>query len=414
MNKVLKNSWALFLGMGLIMMAHGFQGSLLGVRAVQEEFSLTSTGFMMSGYFVGYFIGAATIPNIISRVGHIRVFLAMTAIASTTALIHALLLFPSIWILMRMLTGFCFAVLFVVIESWVNDRSSNENRGVIFSVYVMITLSVQAVGQFLMLLYEPDGIELFAIVSILVTIAAIPIALSTSPAPYVDQDVSFNLKKLYKISPAAVIGCLFIGFANGSFWSLAPIFISDVYVDISFTAYFMTAVIVGGAIFQWPVGYLSDKIGRRKITIVTAALSATISFLIVSIIDDLNLSGLIITGLFWGGLTFPLYAVTVAHANDNANPNEFVMVSSSLLLMYGIGAIIGPIISSGLMAYTKSSGLFIFTGITHLILAIYLSTRVAYRESKPLEEHIPFNDALNATHTASQFYESSEYETDSE
>ena len=177
---------------------------------------------------------------------------------------------------------------------------------------------------------------------------------------------------------------------------------------------FMTAVIVGGAIFQWPVGYLSDKIGRRKITIVTAALSATISFLIVLIIDDLNLSGLIITGLFWGGLTFPLYAVTVAHANDNANPNEFVMVSSSLLLMYGIGAIIGPIISSGLMAYTKSSGLFVFTGITHLILAIYLSTRVAYRESKPLEEHISFNDALNATHTASQFYESSEYETDSE
>ena len=338
----------------------------------------------------------------------------MTAIASTTALIHALVLYPWFWIIMRMLTGFCFAVLFVVIESWVNNRSSNENRGVIFSVYVMITLSVQAVGQFLMLLYEPNGIELFAIVSILVTIAAIPIALSTSPAPYVDQDVSFNLKKLYKISPAAVIGCLFIGFANGSFWSLAPIFISDVYVDISFTAYFMTAVIVGGAIFQWPVGYLSDKIGRRKITIITAALSATISFLIVSIIDDLNLSGLIITGLFWGGLTFPLYAVTVAHANDNANPNEFVMVSSSLLLMYGIGAIIGPIISSGLMAYTKSSGLFVFTGITHLILAIYLSTRVAYRESKPSEEHIPFNDALNATHTASQFYESSEYETDSE
>ena len=131
--------------------------------------------------------------------------------------IHALVLYPWFWIIMRMLTGFCFAVLFVVIESWVNNRSSNENRGVIFSVYVMITLSVQAVGQFLMLLYEPNGIELFAIVSILVTIAAIPIALSTSPAPYVDQDVSFNLKKLYKISPAAVIGCLFIGFANGSF-----------------------------------------------------------------------------------------------------------------------------------------------------------------------------------------------------
>ena len=414
MKEALKPVSALLVSVAILLTGQGLQGTLLPIRASVESFSTTSIGLMGAAYFFGFTIGCLLGVHLVKRVGHIRVFLAMTAIASTTALIHALILYSWFWIFMRMLTGFCFAVLFVVIESWVNNRSSNENRGVIFSVYVMITLSVQAVGQFLMLLYEPDGIELFAIISILVTIAAIPIALSTSPAPYVDQDVSFNLKKLYKISPAAVIGCLFIGFANGSFWSLAPIFISDVYVDISFTAYFMTAVIVGGAIFQWPVGYLSDKIGRRKITIVTAALSATISFLIVSIIDDLNLSGLIITGLFWGGLTFPLYAVTVAHANDNANPNEFVMVSSSLLLMYGIGAIIGPIISSGLMAYTKSSGLFVFTGITHLILAIYLSTRVAYRESKPSEEHISFNDALNATHTASQFYESSEYETDSE
>lgn len=414
MKEALKPVYALLVSVAILLTGQGLQGTLLPIRASVESFSTTSIGLMGAAYFLGFTFGCLLGVYLVKRVGHIRVFLAMTAIASTTALIHALVLYPWFWIIMRMLTGFCFAVLFVVIESWVNNRSSNENRGVIFSVYVMITLSVQAVGQFLMLLYEPDGIELFAIISILVTIAAIPIALSTTPAPHVDQDVSFNLKKLYKISPAAVIGCLFIGFANGSFWSLAPIFISDVYVDISFTAYFMTAVIVGGAIFQWPVGYLSDKIGRRKITIVTAALSATISFLIVSIIDDLNLSGLIITGLFWGGLTFPLYAVTVAHANDNANPNEFVMVSSSLLLMYGIGAIIGPIISSGLMAYTKSSGLFVFTGITHLILAIYLSTRVAYRESKPSEEHISFNDALNATHTASQFYESSEYETDSE
>ena len=414
MREALKPVSALLISVAILLTGQGLQGTLLPIRASVESFSTTSIGLMGAAYFLGFTIGCLLGVYLVKRVGHIRVFLAMTAIASTTALIHALLLFPSIWILMRMLTGFCFAVLFVVIESWVNDRSSNENRGVIFSVYVMITLTVQAVGQFLILLYEPNGVELFAITSILVTLAAIPIALSTSPAPYIDQNTSFDLKKLYKISPAAVIGCLFIGLANGSFWSLAPIFISDVFADISFTAYFMTAVIVGGAIFQWPIGYLSDKIGRRKITIITAAFSATISFLIVSMIDTLNLSGLIITGIFWGGLTFPLYAVTVAHANDNAEPKEFVMVSSSLLLMYGLGAIIGPIISSGLMSYTKSSGLFLFTGIAHLILAIYLSSRVAYRESKPLEEHIPFNDALNATHTASQVYESNEYETESE
>ena len=277
MREALKPVSALLISVAILLTGQGLQGTLLPIRASVESFSTTSIGLMGAAYFLGFTIGCLLGVYFVKRVGHIRVFLAMTAIASTTALIHALLLFPSIWILMRMLTGFCFAVLFVVIESWVNDRSSNENRGVIFSVYVMITLTVQAAGQFLILLYEPNGVELFAITSILVTLAAIPIALSTSPAPYIDQNTSFDLKKLYKISPAAVIGCLFIGLANGSFWSLAPIFISDVFADISFTAYFMTAVIVGGAIFQWPIGYLSDKIGRRKITIVTAAYSATLS-----------------------------------------------------------------------------------------------------------------------------------------
>lgn len=409
MKDTLKPVTALLISVAILLTGQGLQGTLLPIRATLETFSTISVGIMGAAYFLGFTIGCLLGAELVKRVGHIRVFLAMTAIASTTALIHALILLPWIWIVLRMLTGFCFAILYVVIESWINAQSTNQNRGVIFSIYVMITLSVQAIGQLMVLLYEPNGIELFAITSILITLAAIPVALSTSPAPEIKSGTDFNIKKLYKISPAAIIGCLFVGFANGSFWALAPIFVSSLFADIAYTAYFMTSAIIGGALLQWPLGYLSDKIGRRKIIIITAFLGSFISLAIISSIEAIDFLTICLLGAAWGGISFPLYAVNVAHANDHADPSDFVMVSSSLLLMYGIGAVIGPLLASTVMSYTSSAGLFIFSGITHFILAVYLSYRVIRRDSSPMEDHIAFKDALNATHTASQIYE---YEDD--
>jgi predicted MFS family arabinose efflux permease len=311
-----------------------------------------------------------------------------------------------------MLTGFCFAILFVVIESWINDRSTNQNRGIIFSTYVMITLTVQAIGQLMIMLYEPTGVELFAITSILITLAAIPIALSTSPAPEIKHTTKFNLKKLYKISPAAIIGCLFIGFANGSFWSLAPIFITTLFSDISYTAWFMVSAVIGGALSQWPIGFLSDKIGRRKVIVIIAFLGVFVASLIILSIQSIDFIGINILGAAWGAVSFPMYAVIVAHANDHADPGDYVAVSSGLLLMYGIGAIIGPLLSSLLMALTNASGLFVYIGAMHLLLALYLSYRIIRRDSSPTDDHISFNDALTATYTASQVYEYEEENTD--
>ena len=193
MNKVLKNSWALFLGMGFIMMAYGFQGSLLGVRAVQEEFSLTATGFMMSGYFIGYFIGAATIPNIISRVGHIRVFAAFASLASLIILIHSILIHPFIWFLLRVLTGISMVCIYTVAESWLNDRSSNKNRGSVLSIYMVILYGSMGIGMFLLNFSAPKNFEPFILISVITSVALIPILLTKK------KTTDFQKNKCYVI-----------------------------------------------------------------------------------------------------------------------------------------------------------------------------------------------------------------------
>ena len=414
MKATLKPVTALLISVAILNTGGGLQGTLLPIRASLEAFSTISVGLIGAAYFLGFTIGCIFGAELVKRVGHIRVFLAMTALASTTALIHSLILNPWIWVILRMLTGFCFAILYIVIESWINDRSNNQNRGMIFSIYVMITLTVQALGQLMVLLYEPSGIELFAIISILITLAAIPVALSTSPAPEIKKTANFNLKKLFIISPAAIIGCLFVGSVNGSFWSLAPIFMTSLFSDISYTAWFMTSTIIGGALSQWPIGFLSDKIGRRKMIVLNALSGVFIASLIISSIQSIDFIGINLLGAAWGAVSFPMYTLTVAHANDHADPSDYVLVSSSLLLMFGIGAILGPMLSSILISLTSPSGLFVFTGIMHLLLAIYLSYRIIRRDSSPTNDHISYNDALAATYTASQVYEYEDENIDSQ
>ena len=414
MKATLKPVTALLISVAILNTGGGLQGTLLPIRASLEAFSTISVGLIGAAYFLGFTIGCIFGAELVKRVGHIRVFLAMTALASTSALIHSLILNPWIWVIFRMLTGFCFAILYIVIESWLNDRSNNQNRGLIFSIYVMITLTVQALGQLMVLLYEPSGIELFAIISILITLAAIPVALSTSPAPEIKKTANFNLKKLFIISPAAIIGCLFVGSVNGSFWSLAPIFMTSLFSDISYTAWFMTSTIIGGALSQWPIGFLSDKIGRRKMIVLNALSGVFIASLIISSIQSIDFIGINLLGAAWGAVSFPMYTLTVAHANDNADPSDYVLVSSSLLLMFGIGAILGPMLSSTLISFTNPSGLFVFTGVMHLLLAIYLSYRIIRRDSSPINDHISYSDALTATYTASQVYEYDDEDIDSQ
>lgn len=237
----------LLVGVSILLAGLGLQGTLLPVRASLEAFSTFSIGVIGAAYFLGFTAGCLKGGELVKSVGHVRVFLAMTALGSAAPLVHGLLLDPVAWVLLRFLTGFCFAVLFVVIESWLNERSSNEDRGIVFSTYVMITLTVMAGGQMMTLMYDPNGLELFLIASVLVSIGAVPVALSKSQTPEQPHEVDVNLKRLFRISPAGSFACLAIGLANGAFWSLAPVFTAGVSSDPSLAAWFMSSTVVGGA-----------------------------------------------------------------------------------------------------------------------------------------------------------------------
>ena len=405
MKHVLAPVAALLISVSILLTGQGLQGTLLPVRASLEEFATLAIGIMGAAYFLGFTLGCLRGGELVQRVGHVRVFLAMTALASAAPLLHGLVLNPVAWSLLRALTGFCFAVLYIVIESWLNESSTNENRGTVFSVYVMITLTVLAAGQMMTLLYDPAGLELFLIASVLVSLGAIPVALSVSPSPEQPATVALDMRRVFRISPAGSIGCLTVGLANGAFWSLAPVFTAGISTNTSLAAWFMTSAVIGGALSQWPLGFVSDKYGRRNVILGAALFGVGIAASVLLLGNDLGFWTVNLLGAVWGAVAFPLYAISVAHANDYAEPEDYVMVSSGLLLMYGLGAIAGPFVASLFMSYIGAVGLFGFTAIVHAALVVFIVHRISQRASTPDQKHIAFGDALATAHTASQVYE---------
>ena len=396
---------ALLISVSVLLTGQGLQGALLPMRATIENFSPIAVGAMGAAYFLGFTLGCLKAGELVKRVGHVRVFLSMTALASAAPLLHGLAVIPLPWGLLRLVTGFCFAVLYVVIESWLNERSTNENRGFVFSAYTIINLTVLAVGQMMTLLYNPSGMQLFAIASVLVSLAAVPIALSISPSPEVPHAAKVDLPKLLRISPTGALGCFATGLANGSFWSLVPVFTFSVTGNIADAAGFMTAAVIGGALAQWPLGVTSDRIGRRPVLLAIAVLGAVSGLALVYFSKDVSVTGLFLLGAAWGALAFPLYAVSVAYTNDLADPDDYVTVSSSLLLVYGIGAIVGPFAASAAIYLSGGHMLFVFTAATHVLLLLFALGRMVAPSGERHEEQIEFGDALTAVQTASQVYE---------
>ncbi|MGB5354179.1 MAG: MFS transporter [Woeseia sp.] len=405
MRTTLTRITALLIGVALLLTGQGLQGILVPVRASLESFGALYIGLIGGAYFLGFTLGCLKGGALVARVGHVRVFAAMTALASALPLLHGLLVNPLVWIGLRAITGFCFAVLYIVIESWLNDVATNENRGIIFSIYVMITMTVLALGQMMMMLYDPQQLFLFAVVAVLFSIAVIPVVMSTDPGPQKPHATSVNLRRLYEISPAGTIACLCSGLTNGAFWALAPAFAVAMSTDLSLASWFMTANVLGGAAAQWPIGWLSDRVGRRPMlvwcAVVAAAAGAAISFGGA----DLSVATLVLLGFAWGSAAFPLYAIAVANANDFAEPSEYVMVSSGLLLMYGIGAIAGPLLAAGLMEWFGAAALYQHTLVVHLFVAGYIIFRATQRPAPVESEHQDFADSMVAAGTLSQVYE---------
>ena len=389
MNKILKNSWALFLGMGFIMMAYGFQGSLLGVRAVQEEFSLTSTGFMMSGYFVGYFIGAATIPNIISRVGHIRVFAAFASLASLVILIHSIIINPFVWFLLRVMTGISMVCIYTVAESWLNDRSSNKNRGSILSIYMVVLYGTMGIGMFLLNFSSPKNFQPFILVSVITSAALIPILLTKKKPPNFKKITGLSLKDLYDASPLGAVSSFFYGTIQSALFTLIAVYATSMNFTILEISIVTFLLAVSGSIAQFPIGKLSDIYDRRKVLVISsfgAALFAVISIIVsrqMYLPDGLATSKTLFYFFFilFSFCSLPMFSLILAHTNDNIAKEKFVAAGAGLQFIFGLGAMSGPFLCSLFMDFVGPNGFFVFLFFFHSVIGFFGIYRMSVRKT---------------------------------
>jgi MFS family permease len=396
---------SLLLGVAILLTGQGLQGVLVPVRATLEDFSTLSVGFIGAFYFLGFTYGCWKGSVMIRRAGHVRVFAAMTAVASVVPIFHGLWVNLWTWGVLRLATGFCFAVLYIVIESWLNERASDENRGSVFSAYIIINMTMLAAGQQMLVLEDPGELNLFAIASVLVSLAAVPVLMSRGEQPEEVTHSSFSLGLLYRNSPSGMLGSFTSGLTNGSFWALAPVFTAAVTDDIRMAAWFMTAAVLGGAFFQWPLGRWSDRVDRRYVLVAICFAVVVVELALWAFAPHLGDEAILVLGFSWGALAFPLYSVSVAQANDRALPGTFVMISSGLLLMYGVGAIIGPVLASIFMTVLEAGGLFLFATLAHVGLGAFVMARKGKEDEVKATAHTDFSDALTSALTASQVYE---------
>ena len=389
MNKVLKNSWALFLGMGFIMMAYGFQGSLLGVRAVQEEFSLTATGFMMSGYFIGYFIGAATIPNIIARVGHIRVFAAFASLASLIILVHSILIHPFIWFLLRVLTGVSMVCIYTVAESWLNDRSSNKNRGSVLSIYMVILYGSMGIGMFLLNFSTPKNFEPFILVSVITSVALIPILLTKKKPPTFKKINVMSFSELYKSSPFGMVSSFFYGTIQSALFTLLAVYATSMNFTILEVSIVTFLLAVSGAVAQFPVGKISDVYDRRKVIIASTFGAAIFAIITIFVSGQMYLPDGLATSKTWFYIFFilfsfcslPMFSLILAHTNDYITKDKFVAAGAGLQFTFGLGAMSGPFLCSIFMDLVGSNGFFVFLFFFHSLIGAFGIYRMRVRET---------------------------------
>lgn len=389
MRKAVLGSWPLFLGLLLMMLGNGLQGSLLGLRASIEGFPTTITGLVMSGYYVGFLAGSTLAPAVVERVGHIRVFAALATLASSSVLLHSVFLQPATWGLLRVVTGFCYAGLYVVAESWLNDQATNETRGQLLSVYMVVMLAGMAAGQLLLNLGDPGGFKLFILISVLLSLALVPIALSTGPAPDFSAPEQLGLVRLIRISPLGVLGILGMGVAHGGLYGLGAVYAHQAGLSVPQVSVFMAVMLGGATLLQWPIGRLSDRFDRRRV-ITAVCFAAGLTGFVAAWAADASVYAIYAAGALIGGLSLPLYSLFVAHTNDFLTPKQMVAASAGLVLVNGLGSILGPTVAATAMDLFGPPGFFWVLGTVHVAVGLFAVYRMARRAARPLADQGAF------------------------
>ncbi len=366
---------ALLLGSAFLLFAGGINSLILPVRGEAEGFSAVSLGLLGTGWALGYVAGCLRTPALVARVGHIRAFSAMCALAAIAVLLSLVLIKPWIWIPVRALSGFCFAGAAMVVESWLNERVESTSRGRVFGIYTMVNLAATTAGQMVITLGDTNGFFFFVLAAMVYSLALLPTAMSATSTPQPLTNVSLNLRGLWTNSPIAFFGVLMVGVSNAAFGTLAAVYAARIGLPITQIALFASVPILAGALAQIPVGIASDKYDRRIVMIVIAfcALVADGLFLFAGFRDPWLI--VIMAGLF-GAAVFSMYPVIVAHASDHAVPGTYIQISGGLLLVYGVGSIAGPAVAGFAMTRFGASSLFAVTGAAHILFALFAIWRV--------------------------------------
>lgn len=398
MGYILKNSWALLLGMFLLMLGNGTQGTLLSVRGALEGFSPTTMSYVMTAYYVGFLLGSKLAPQLIRRVGHVRVFAALASLVSAAFIGFAMAPDPYIWALLRLVVGFGFSGVYVVAESWLNDAATNETRGQALSAYMIVQMLGLVLAQFIILMADPSGFVLFAVISILVSVSFAPILLSVSPAPAFHSSPPMTLRRLFKTSPLGSVGAFILGGVLSVLFGMTAVFATETSlatetglatVEISML---VGVSYLGAVIMQYPIGWMSDRMDRRLLIVIVTGFAA------VSIAVALPFAGSFYTrlalGFLIGSTGGPLYSLLIAHTNDYLEPEDMANASGALVFLNGIGAAGTPVLVG--LAMTRYGAFSYYYALILLMgsIAVYGAFRMTRREAIPVEDTMSYTPVM--------------------
>ena len=407
MNSALLSSWTLFFGILLFMVGNGLQGVLLGVRAEQLGFGDVAIGLVMGGYFVGYLGGSFLVPKLVNRVGHIRVFGVMAALASASILVHPVAENSVVWLIMRICTGFAYVGMYIVSESWINDRATNKTRGALLSVYMIVQMIGMMIGQYMLNFSGGDKHTLFIAISVIVSFAAIPIMLTATRVPDFTAPEPASLARVYNTSPLSVVGMTAVGFHSSLVFAMGAVYAAKIGMSVNQVAFFMISLSAGVMILQYPIGKLSDLIDRRTVILIThiAAVLCTIA----GYFAGNHAAALYVIMAIYGGVSIPQYSLYIAHANDFLTPRQVVSTGAKLVMLNGIGAVVGPPILGYAMFFIGAGAFWNVQFIIHAAMIGFVLYRMSVRAAVPLEAQGAFT-AVRGTSMANTLLPEAKWE----
>jgi MFS family permease len=399
LGRILRNVGALLFGLSILLLGAGLFQTFLSLRMAFEHFGALTIGAILAAYFAGFMAGSLVAGKLVRRVGYIRAFAIFSALLSSSVLFQALIIDPIVWALLRALGGFAIAGLFLVTESWLNHRSDEATRGQVLALYVTIEQVATGLGQYLIDLLPTGGPGNFILTAGLFILALIPVAATNAEAPLPAAHSTLSIARLFRITPLGVMGSLFAGLINSAFSGLGPIYAQGIGLTTPHISIFMSITVLGALIFQMPVGRLSDRFDRRSVLLIII-ISLTAVSGVLSVADDFGIWALLALALLFGGVSQVIYPVTAAHANDYVEEPDRLAAASALLLAYGTGATIGPLLGSVLMDWLGPVGLFVYITISSAVLACVIVARMAARHGRPAHLQTRFQLVSSSTPAA--------------